>query len=694
MEDRPTRQAPLSHSATHQAPAQPVAAEHPLQHTPDAAPSTESNTQQALDLLADLYLTAPVVPQDSQDSQDSLVSESSVAKPDEAKPDEAKPEPIMNLSENPVIGPAPIRLRPKIVAAAPLPPEAQNKMAVTPETEIDPEQSTENKTATNTATNTGTNTQTNIETQSEHGSQDDAVQRLRLRLSQVDFADDADADAADQASPENESAEAAASEPAFNLVSEHHESHHASDEVEPKETQEAMPTRQAFAEAVILGNLPGFAGPWLAQYAQLIADAHGSVAILNIEDDHIDLSVVLNREVDALSLTALNAEVDHDEPRTLTETLDALLNDELHPVRMIMLQLDSDATQPTQVERLNQLAYWTMLSGADDPAILHCFRTIKELVDAQDNIKTKQVGLMVMGSTGPTSLHAAKKLSKVSAALLDRPVEVLGHHQRMEPVNLHQLASFDLATNPWSDIAAYVDSLEDPVFDEPAVEEQTLEESAIKVEANKAEAETESISMPTQLETLTPEELSVLTEQASRFAEAEAEAEIEPSVSPEPATIESSSIATQPTQSTQPAQPAQPTQSMPDADSLSQQIISTHIPGGLILEARCPDHPAAELILDQQGNIHIAMRHDDQRSEQSSDLKPMLIDALAVAQWVQTYRDLLALTQRQCQFAEYMEPVIHLVTPRADRATDLIRARLADDLHLYLQAGDQLIPLN
>ena len=43
------------------------------------------------------------------------------------------------------------------------------------------------------------------------------------------------------------------------------------------------PTAQA--ELVLLGNLPGLAGPWLTQYAQLIAKQDGPVAIVRADEE-------------------------------------------------------------------------------------------------------------------------------------------------------------------------------------------------------------------------------------------------------------------------------------------------------------------------------------------------------------------------------------------------------------------------
>src|SRR5690606_2548438 len=46
-------------------------------------------------------------------------------------------------------------------------------------------------------------------------------------------------------------------------------------------------------EGVMLGNLPGFGGAWLTQYAGLLAQQDGPVAIVHVGDDSLDLELIL-----------------------------------------------------------------------------------------------------------------------------------------------------------------------------------------------------------------------------------------------------------------------------------------------------------------------------------------------------------------------------------------------------------------
>src|SRR5580692_9258943 len=52
------------------------------------------------------------------------------------------------------------------------------------------------------------------------------------------------------------------------------------------------PAGDALVEAVFLGNLPGFGGPWLTQYARSLATGPGPVAVLRVEPEQITVELV------------------------------------------------------------------------------------------------------------------------------------------------------------------------------------------------------------------------------------------------------------------------------------------------------------------------------------------------------------------------------------------------------------------
>ena len=55
-------------------------------------------------------------------------------------------------------------------------------------------------------------------------------------------------------------------------------------------------TPESRVEAVFLGNLPGYSGPWLMQYAHRLAKQSGPVAVLSVGDNEVDIDLVSTDE--------------------------------------------------------------------------------------------------------------------------------------------------------------------------------------------------------------------------------------------------------------------------------------------------------------------------------------------------------------------------------------------------------------
>jgi hypothetical protein len=133
-----------------------------------------------------------------------------------------------------------------------------------------------------------------------------------------------------------------------------------------------------------------------------------------------------------------------------------------------------------------------------------------------------------------------------------------------------------------------------------------------------------------------------------------------------------------------PEAPAATTQGEPDLAHLLAGA-SEVARGGVALEARCPHQPETQLMLDQQGRLHLLQRHRPGQSHATelAGLREAVTELLEAKQWVQQHHQLLQLTQRQCRFDPGQPPILHLFTSRADLATGLI-ARLGQTLKLHL----------
>ncbi|MEM9418059.1 MAG: hypothetical protein AAGA25_03250 [Planctomycetota bacterium] len=425
------------------------------------------------------------------------------------------------------------------------------------------------------------------------------------------------------------------------------------------------------AEAVVLGNLPGMAGPWLTQYGQLLAQQDGAVAILHVDTDSIDLEVIEPTQHDAndpaaaaFSGPSLRVPPGGFAGRDLIAVLEQLCGSRVSPVRTILLHMDPT---PEALPRLLDLDYWTLLSGADDAAIVAGYRLLKRLIESDDQAARAHVGLMVVGSDKDAGQKAAKKLRSAVANFLHTPVELIGYQQKMIPARCRTLGTFVELQTLWPRLIDWLSKLEAPTVD-PAEETQgepPLVVSAIdafdSVEDEVAAAEPTHATLPPLDE---PVEVQATPEPEATSGAPSWELTPEPTEAPEIDLFD-----------------------LIDSDARA----TASIPGGLALEARCPSQPHTQLALDSIGRLHLLHRHDSAEGDPPTP-KEAIVELVAVRDWARQHRQLLQLTERGRRFDPDADPVLHLFTDRADLSVNLV-ARLGDLLKLHLlrdvTVGDQ-----
>ena len=228
------------------------------------------------------------------------------------------------------------------------------------------------------------------------------------------------------------------------------------------------------------------------------------------------------------------------------------------------------------------------------------------------------------------------KLNAACDSFLQMPIELLGHRKQMKPVNVRVVGSYDSDDATWSEFIELLDQVVAPV-DAPAEHEQAHEmvDDADTVE----DAERQAPDMPS-------------IEQPVAGTTEAVEAEVDASESK--------------------SRPA-PAQIASDTPSLS-----TYVTGSLAIEARCPKHPATQIVIDQDGALHLLRQHDH-----AATLKDALVDLIETRVWVREHAELLQLTQRQCRFDLSVEPALHLFTDDAKPAVQWA-AQMGEDLRLHL----------
>lgn len=492
-------------------------------------------------------------------------------------------------------------------------------------------------------------------------------------------------------------------------------------------TQDDPPVSVA-VEAVILGNLPGLSGPWLTQYAQLLAQEQGPVAILHVDDDLIDIELV-------------ESTTHHVPDRGMSFRMPPG-GGGIDPVSVLDALLDSPGSAPTTVlvhldpqndkqglARAMAIEDWTLMCGADDAAVVGGYRQLKVMVEQEPIVARKRVGLMIMGSDPKESQEAARKIQTAAQNFLKTPVQLLGWQKQMVPVSLRHLGRFEGLDTAWPRLAKWFDrhaaapdeavsqaaaegesaAVASLAIDEPAIETAPLPEPKLKsapesVPAKPVPAPSEQAHVTAQAAASKPSPSQVsslftdptkLTINPRRVAPP---ATVRPAQPVHPTQPKTSRPKPEPSAAPKPATSPQP-KAVPDQPDLAELLMATEgavqgepaVPGGIALEARCPHQPQTQLLLDQHGQLHLLRRHDSQAGGVEG-LQPAMVDLLQARKWVCEHLSLLELTQRQLRFDAGSQPVLHLFTDRADWATALA-TRLGDALKLHLlqdvQVGDQ-----
>ena len=438
-------------------------------------------------------------------------------------------------------------------------------------------------------------------------------------------------------------------------------------------------TQSSIVEAVFLGNLPGFGGPWLTQYAQRQAQQHGPVAVLHLDVNQIEVELVLPRDL-SQDHSLLDTAPWQKKSNSIEQVLQDLAHWEACPVRVWLIHLTTPVT--SQMGSIaNQLPYWTLLCGADDAAVVAAYRLVKQVLDMDENpdgsAGEPRVGVMILGSDEQASRAAARKLIETSSRFLTTPVEMIGWQKRMEPGFVHPVGSF--RANPselW------------PMVKRISARVQAGDSRESFKPPLGADAET-NLRNWRGCEVMEPHDwIDDPTEKATRRHQRARQ--IDQPTLDRPDTAVHRSHRPRPWLD---ADLSEDLQSI-GVDTDQRQPIMDHppdlgsfLPGyGTTLKARSPRHPDTQLMIDPQGCIHLLrqVRKDDLGKEPvvlankpspeavSETLRAAVVDLIGARTWVREHLSLLQLTERQLRIDAQATPVLHLFTEHAKLAVSLV----------------------
>ncbi|MBI1338192.1 MAG: hypothetical protein GC164_14705 [Phycisphaera sp.] len=421
-------------------------------------------------------------------------------------------------------------------------------------------------------------------------------------------------------------------------------------------------------EAVVLGNLPGFGAPWLTQYAHHLARKNGPIGLLHADGQTIDMEVITASDapVREVKLAQVIREAN---PKTVAQAVRILAHGNNPVLNWLVHLSEPDSALSKRIAK--QVTRWTLVTGADDAAVVAGYRLIKQLLD-QTNASLHKLGVMVMGTEGEPAQRAADKLNTAAGHFLATPIALVGTLRQMTPVGREDLGTFDNADNHWPEVLSLFQSQTPRAETQRTARAQDVLDEAIEAPAF-AEAFDKVFGKRDNANTTASPVANATQKTPPPPPEVTPPPEVVPEVTPEVQDIKPAMASPVPNDAPAP-NPIDPHSHPADSD-LAQFLTSA--PGSVPLQARCPRHPQTQIILDQQGALHLL------RKVGSGSLRDAVIDLIEARSWVNEHLALLQLTQRQMRFDSQTQPVLHLFTEDAKTAVALV-GRLGSFVKLHL----------
>lgn len=387
--------------------------------------------------------------------------------------------------------------------------------------------------------------------------------------------------------------------------------------------------RSIAVSALVIGHLPVIAGPWIAQHARDVAkNTQSPVAVLSKSGDRATLD---------LYNTPKLAE-QHSIEGAIEQAISA-------GCRRWLIR--TDAVSELGLSDHERVDSVTLLTGADDAAVVGSYRAIKGLVSEGSELDEQAftLNLAVMGSDSVKARSAAEKIRKAARSFLQAGLADVTLSEKVSAGG-SSLRIFDGSSDtPLDSLIGLIPS-ELPASSAPSRVQQT-DTAASNLRLASQLIESESVAASVNAEA----------------AEAPAEAKHEPA--PEP--VSASRVG--------------------PMDNLTKSQAS--LLGLTAIEARCPYADDVEIAADHEGRPHLIASTVGQDIARS-------IESLQIAQsWIAAHISLVAAaTGGKIRTNPPMEASAHLIVEHAASA----RRLLDSDLSVYVLArGNQetlCVPLN
>lgn len=389
--------------------------------------------------------------------------------------------------------------------------------------------------------------------------------------------------------------------------------------------------RRLSIEGVVLGHLPVSAAAWPGQYARTRAEQLGApIAVVRLA-------------LGTLTVDLFGAEAPDSPLPSETHALEA--------VRALATTviLRVDAPTEAQLPSLPAVDRLCLLTGADDAAIVACYRKLKDIsaVAETTGLPLPEIHLTIMGGDNAKASLAHQRIAGAASAFLDADLLEPVIISRIGPTGSTALyrGPTDLSLETLCDLLTLPrpeTGLQKPVAPAPA---PAAHEAVVPVPL--AEPIAHPVVVP-------PKPEPVRTPTARPM--------------PKPVVVE--------TREPQPAPTPTPRIETPTTDTLSALVA-----GLKPLVSRCPLTERIELAADEDGRLHLVAAVLTNQPDRSSP--DALSDLLRAAAWARLNADMLCRVEPQLA-AQTEQPGVHLVTDHASLATPLLDTAIR--VHLAIAA--------
>ncbi len=432
-------------------------------------------------------------------------------------------------------------------------------------------------------------------------------------------------------------------------------------------------------EAIFLGNLPGFSGPWLTQYAWRVSGQCGPVGIVTIDGSDVDVELVgeSERVLDELEDAAGLADPGELSVAQVVERLSR--GHSGVSVRAWLVHFPTPIA-PEARARAIQIKRWTILCGSDDAAVVGAYRLLKQLTGdpaptsegEANELTSHRVGVMVMGSDGSVGQGVAAKLSQAAGSFLSTPVELEGWQKQMRPVHMRGIGYFtEDDGDPWSRLKTVLEQLADGSRTEAVDSEDAMAAKAGDAQLAGSLTKQKVIhDVDEQDDTSVDRWQTAAGEYATNVDELED-------------TVVSEHL------------PAPDGEIQIGTDQDAELDLCAYVSGDCErLEARCPYWLDAQLAVDERGRLHVLMRFGGQDTAADDGSQRIDLDAavmlraavmglMEVGQWAHANISLLRLACPGGMLDESAQPVLHLFTDHAKPAAAIV-GRLGELVKVHL----------